>query len=83
MFLENEPLCLYRLQKHKIIVCTLIPEGFFGFWRMLARRQSMKEREPVRLTTVSGRGPRPGVNLDDAAALLALMEADDDSAGGI
>lgn len=32
---------------------------------------------PVRLTTVKGRGLRPGVDLDDSAALLDLMEADD------
>jgi hypothetical protein len=28
----------------------------------------------VRVTTVGGQGVRPGVNLDNSAALLALME---------
>jgi metal-responsive CopG/Arc/MetJ family transcriptional regulator len=38
---------------------------------MLAQRQIARERLPVRLTTVSGHGPQPGVDLDDSAALLA------------
>ena len=29
----------------------------------------------VRLVTVGGRGPQPGVDLDDSAALLDLMES--------
>lgn len=41
----------------------------------LARRTTMKQaRKPVKLTTVSGHGLRPGVDLNDSAALLAFME---------
>jgi hypothetical protein len=42
---------------------------------MLARLCRTKERTPVRLTTVSGGGLQPGVDLDDSAALLASMES--------
>lgn len=41
---------------------------------MLARQQSVAERAPIRLTTVSGRGLQPGVDLDDSAALYDLMD---------
>ena len=42
----------------------------------LARRSSrVKAIRPVRLKTVNGDGVRPGVDLDDTAALLALMES--------
>ena len=44
---------------------------------MLARSIKMGERPPVRLTTVSGNGLMPGVDLDDSAALLELMEKSD------
>lgn len=47
---------------------------------MLARRQPMGERLPVKLTTVTGHGLQPGVDLDDSAALLYIMEESDDSA---
>lgn len=40
----------------------------------LAREQTVAEREPVRLKTVGGKGTLPGVDLDDSAALLDLME---------
>ena len=45
---------------------------------MLARQQRSEGRPPVRLTTVSGYGLMPGVDLDDSAGLLQLM----DDAGG-
>jgi hypothetical protein len=44
---------------------------------VLARQDSPHAREPVRVTTVSGNGPQPGVDLDDSASLLALMEEPD------
>ena len=44
----------------------------------LARQQATAGHKPVRLTTVSGHGPQPGVDLDDSAALLSLMEAASD-----
>jgi len=32
-------------------------------------------RTPVKLRTVTGRGVRPGIDLDDSATLLDLMES--------
>jgi hypothetical protein len=41
----------------------------------LARQATSKQtRKPVKLTTVSGHEVRPGVDLNDSAALLAVME---------
>lgn len=41
----------------------------------LSRQSTIKRtRKPVKLTTVSGHGVRPGVDLNDSAALLAFME---------
>jgi hypothetical protein len=45
----------------------------------LAQQKEVGERRPVRLKTVNGRGPLPGIDLDDSAALLDLMERADDS----
>jgi predicted DNA-binding ribbon-helix-helix protein len=42
----------------------------------LARRRSSNKRQTVRLTTVKGRGPYPGVDLNCSAALLEVMERD-------
>lgn len=44
---------------------------------LLARRRALKDRERVPLPTFCGDGLQPGVDLDDAAALLELMERDD------
>ena len=41
----------------------------------LARRSARVKRKPVRLKTVKGNGIRPGVDLDDTAALFDLMES--------
>lgn len=46
----------------------------------LARRVDDGSAEPSPLPTFAGRGLQPGVDLDDSAALLELMEAADDSA---
>lgn len=40
----------------------------------LSRRTVTQPSKPVKLTTVSGRGVRHGVDLNDSASLLALME---------
>lgn len=41
----------------------------------LARQTTNKQtRKPVKLTTVSGHGVRPGIDLNDSATLLAVME---------
>ena len=45
----------------------------------LARRRGQAGRKPVTLTTFRGRGLRPGVDLDDTAALYDLMDADETS----
>ena len=45
---------------------------------VLSRRQLQERRKPVRLTTVSGNGVLPGIDLDDTASLLATMEEHDD-----
>ena len=44
---------------------------------VLARRHRRREKPEVRIVTVGGTGLQPGVDLDDNAALLELMEADD------
>ena len=41
----------------------------------LARRSARVKRKTVRLKTIKGDGIRPGVDLDDTAALLDLMES--------
>jgi hypothetical protein len=41
----------------------------------LARRRAPGKRRRVRLRTVNGNGVRPGVDLDDTASLLELMES--------
>lgn len=47
---------------------------------MLARQRIIDEERPsVHLTTVSGQGLQPGVDLDDSDALLTNMEEVDDS----
>ncbi|MCC6194343.1 MAG: type II toxin-antitoxin system VapB family antitoxin [Burkholderiales bacterium] len=40
----------------------------------LARRRQARERSRITLPTFRGRGLQPGVDLDDAVALLDLME---------
>ena len=47
---------------------------------MLARRNKSVGREPVKLTTVSGKGlVHSEIDLDDSKALLDLMEQDNGS----
>lgn len=41
----------------------------------LAPARTSGKRTPVKLRTVNGRGVRPGVDLDDSASLLDLMES--------
>jgi len=45
----------------------------------ISLQQRSPKRRRVRLTTVKGRGLQPGVDLDDTAALLDLMEAPRDA----
>ena len=46
----------------------------------LSRQKQVGERNPVKLTTVSGQGLQPGIDLDDSASLLSIMEESDDIA---
>ena len=45
---------------------------------VLARQGAAGRQAPVRLTTAGGRGVLPGVDLDDSAALLELLEGSHD-----
>ncbi len=42
--------------------------------QMLAMRKQMAVEPPIELIIVNGNGLQPGVDLDDSAALLDLME---------
>lgn len=42
--------------------------------RVLSQRPGKGRRTRVKLTTVKGHGVRPGIDLDDSASLLAMME---------
>jgi hypothetical protein len=42
---------------------------------LLRERGAAAARPPVALVTVRGRGTQPGVDLEDSAALLELMES--------
>ena len=45
---------------------------------LLAARRRVRDHERTPLPSFSGEGLQPGVDLDDAAALLELMERGDD-----
>ncbi len=47
--------------------------------QLLSRRRVSQAREPVCLPTFSGEGLQPGVDLDDTAALVELMDERDAS----
>lgn len=59
----------------RITLTALIEEGLH---EAIARRKRRSRGEPLRLSTYGAKGPLPGVDLDDSAALLDLM---DDGAG--
>jgi hypothetical protein len=46
---------------------------------VLARRSQTRRNKKVRFTTFGGRGLQPGVDLDNSAALLDLMDRADDA----
>jgi hypothetical protein len=45
----------------------------------LARRREAAARQPVRLPVIGGGGVQPGVDMDDNARVLELLEADRDA----
>lgn len=45
--------------------------------QLLSRKAARRTRTPVELITFRGNGLRPGVDLDDTAALTDLMEAEE------
>ena len=45
----------------------------------LSPKGETRSRRKVRLKTCGGRGLQPGVDLDDSASLLELMDSSDDS----
>ena len=44
---------------------------------LLARSRKGRLREPVQLPTFVGKGLQPGVDLDDTASLMVLMDRSD------
>jgi len=48
--------------------------------QLLARRRRLAEQQRTPLPSFCGEGLQPGVDLDDGAALLELMERGDDPA---
>ena len=45
--------------------------------KMLNNQQQPEERDKIKLLTVLGNGTLPGVDLDDSASLMELMEESD------
>ena len=60
--------------EHKKTVTAVIEEALR---ETVSRKKTMPPARPVRLTTVGGQGPLSGVDLDDTASLLDLMDQSD------
>ncbi len=45
----------------------------------IARQRASTQREPVHLITFTGKGLQPGVDLDDSADLLDIMDTHNDT----
>ena len=61
-------------RRRKSPACRALP-----LQQLLARRRASQVREPVRLPTFCGEGLQPGIDLDDTAALVELMDERDAS----
>ena len=61
-----------KLAAHSGRTLTAVIED--ALHEVLARQRKQEARKPVRLKTVSGNGPQAGVDLDNTAELLDLME---------
>ena len=57
--------------------CSLTSLIEDGLRQALAHQTIGPRKNPIRLNTVSGRGLRPGVDLDDSAKLLDFLERAD------
>ena len=60
----------YAAQRRKTL--TAVIED--ALRQTLARQKILRRARPVRLTTFKGRGPLPGIDLDDTASILDAME---------
>ena len=76
--LLDDPQAEFKVTVRTNKTLTSVVEG--AFRETLDRQRRTEERTLVELTTVSGGGLQPGVDLDDSAALLALMEESSDPA---
>lgn len=54
--------------------CSLTSLIEDGLRQKLAHQTTDSGQNPIKLKTVSGRGLRPGVDLDDSAKMLDLLE---------
>ena len=54
--------------------CSLTSLIEDGLRQALSRQTAGPRRDQIRLNTVPGRGLKPGVDLDDTAKLLELLE---------
>jgi len=61
--------------KNSLTLTALIEESLRE--RLARSRTSAEARLPVRLTTTGSGGVHPGIDLDDTASLLDLMDASD------
>lgn len=57
--------------KHRKTLTAVIEESLR---RTLLRKQPLRRSKAVKLTTVKGHGPLPGVDLDDTASLLDRLD---------
>lgn len=64
-----------RYAAERQVTFTLVLEE--ALRELLARRAEVGKRQPVWLPTFKGEGLQPGVDLNDSAALLELMERAD------
>ena len=64
-----------RYAAKRQVTFTLILEE--ALRELLARKAEVGKRPPVHLPTFKGEGLQPGVDLNDSAALLELMERAD------
>ncbi len=57
--------------KHRKTLTAVIEESLR---RTLLQGKPARKSKPIHLTTVSGQGPLPGIDLDDTASLLDTLD---------